>query len=538
MRFDSRPALFSLAVAVAFATTAAALAIGCRTKDGASSAKSANLATLRVYVFGGAAGAIEPCGCVKDMLGGIDHAAELVSSGKGAATESLVLAAGPMFFAEPRFAERDAMQARFKGEAMADSLGELGLSAWAPGVNDFAFGSAVFEELTARSKAKPLLANADSGLSRSELVARGAARIGLVGASLLADEKASPELPKTGPLEAAVVREAEALRARGANFLVLLLAAPRGEALRLVEKVPGFQLAILGKASDSGEKNDEPFPPELVGKTLVVQAPNHLQGAVVLDWFVRDGQFSFVDGSGIEARARLDGDHARKRELVARLERWSREGVAAAELGKAKAEIAAIDARLARGAPKAIPESDSYFLYDYVPVRETLGTHRPTLEKIDRYYQRVNEHNRESLRDRRPTPPEPGTAHYLGIDACSTCHVEEHAFWLTTSHAKAYATLSVAHKEFNLDCVGCHVTGYEKPGGSTVTFVEKLENVQCEVCHGPGSAHVDGGGDKSKISRRPSESLCAEACHHPPHVGADWSYAAALSKILGPGHGR
>lgn len=534
MRIDSRPVLLSLGLALA----ALSVGFGCRTKDGASPAKSATLPTLRVYVFGGAAGAIEPCGCVKDMLGGVDHAAELVARGRKSANDTLVVGAGPMFFAEPRFADRDATQARFKAEAMADALAELGLSAWAPGVNDFAFGRPVFDELAARSKAKPLLANVAERPLGSEIVARGPAKIGIVGVSSLVDEGPLVGLPKTSDLEGAVRSEVASLKARGANFLVLLVAAPRGEALRLVEKLPMFQLAVLGKASDGGEKNDEPFPPELVEKTLVVQAPNHLQGAVVLDWFVRDGAFSFVDGSGIEMRARLDGDQTRRRELVGRIERWEREGVAAAELGKAKAELMAIEARLARGAPKAIPESDSYFLYDYVPIRETLGSHRPTLERIERYYERVNEHNREAFRDKRPSPPEAGQSRYLGVQACSTCHAEEHAFWLTTSHAKAYATLSVAHKEFNLDCVGCHVTGYEKPGGSTVTFVEGLENVQCEVCHGPGSAHVEGGGDPTKITRRPSETLCAEGCHHPPHVGPDWAYADALPKILGPGHGR
>lgn len=535
MRLDSRVAAGCLGVTLAVAL---ALSVSCRTKDGASPGKTANVATLRLYVFGGAAGAIEPCGCVKDMLGGIDHAAELVALGRKASSESLVLGAGPMFFAEPSFASDEALQARFKAEAMADSLADLGLVAWAPGVNDFAFGREVFEDLVARSKARPLLANGVADALRSELLVRGALRIGVVGASALRDPNATPSVPETAGLEEPILREVEALRGRGANFFVLLLAAPRGEALRLVEKIPVFQLAVLGKASDSGEKNDEPFPPELVERTLVVQAPNHLQGAVVLDWFVRDGQLSFVDGSGIEVRARLDSDQTRRRELALRLERWRREGVASAELDKAKAELAAIDARLARGAPKAIPESGSYFLYDYVPVREGLGSHRPTLEKIERYYERVNSHNREAFRDKRPRPAPPGQPHFVGVDRCSTCHAEEHAFWLTTSHAKAYSTLSVAHKEFNLDCVGCHVTGYERPGGSTVTFVDGLQNVQCEVCHGPGSAHVEGGGDKSKILRKPEETLCADACHHPPHVGPEWSYAEALPKILGPGHGR
>mgnify|MGYP001550634994 FL=1 len=121
---------------------------------------------------------------------------------------------------------------------------------------------------------------------------------------------------------------------------------------------------------------------------------------------------------------------------------------------------------------------------------------------------------------------------------CSSCHQEERKFWETTKHSYAYETLSSDHKEFNLDCVSCHVTGYEKPGGSTVTHVEKFTDVQCETCHGPGSAHVANPGNLSLIRRTPDANLCASSCHHPPHVGADWNVAAAWPRIIGPGHGR
>ena len=38
----------------------------------------------------------------------------------------------------------------------------------------------------------------------------------------------------------------------------------------------------------------------------------------------------------------------------------------------------------------------------------------------------------------------------------------------STSHGRAYATLEQRNKQFNLSCVGCHVTGYDQPGGATV----------------------------------------------------------------------
>ena len=59
----------------------------------------------------------------------------------------------------------------------------------------------------------------------------------------------------------------------------------------------------------------------------------------------------------------------------------------------------------------------------------------------------------------------------MGSEACQSCHAEAYAWWKSTKHGRAYATLENVHKEFNLSCVGCHVTGYNQPGGSTVTHV-------------------------------------------------------------------
>src|SRR6187551_1282567 len=112
------------------------------------------------------------------------------------------------------------------------------------------------------------------------------------------------------------------------------------------------------------------------------------------------------------------------------------------------------------------------------------------------------------------------------------------AIWKRSPHANAYETLVKDHKQFNLDCVSCHVSGYEKPGGSTVTHVLGLTDVQCEVCHGPGSLHVANPADPALIQAAPPRSFCADTCHHPPHVKKGWSADEAWKLILGPGHGR
>lgn len=72
---------------------------------------------------------------------------------------------------------------------------------------------------------------------------------------------------------------------------------------------------------------------------------------------------------------------------------------------------------------------------------------------------------------------------YIGANKCKMCHKKDgtHTTWLETKHAKAFEALD-ADAQKNQECVGCHTTGTTAKG-------ELLEGVQCEACHGPGSAY-------------------------------------------------
>jgi hypothetical protein len=168
-------------------------------------------------------------------------------------------------------------------------------------------------------------------------------------------------------------------------------------------------------------------------------------------------------------------------------------------------------------------------------MRDSLGKDPAIEADLLAYYRAVDDHNRVTFADRVPPAAGPDPAAYVGIETCTSCHPGPREVWNKTTHAHAYATLSQQFKEFNLECVSCHVTGYEQPGGSTVTHVDKLRDVQCEVCHGPGSKHVANPVDKTRIVARPEPSRCLE-CHHSPHV-EDFDPVAKMKEILGPGHG-
>src|SRR5580658_8482394 len=102
-----------LGVSVALASAALAACQGCRTTTGGANGSAASASgsgggdgSLRIYLLSDVAGALEPCGCTKDQLGGLDHAAAWIrgqaaekDAAPGAAS-SLLVSAGPLFFME------------------------------------------------------------------------------------------------------------------------------------------------------------------------------------------------------------------------------------------------------------------------------------------------------------------------------------------------------------------------------------------------------------------------------------------------------
>jgi hypothetical protein len=124
----------------------------------------------------------------------------------------------------------------------------------------------------------------------------------------------------------------------------------------------------------------------------------------------------------------------------------------------------------------------------------------------------------EALRGREGAAPAKGQAGYVGGEQCEACHAEEAELWATTRHAQAYETLVTVNKQFDLSCVGCHVTGFREPGGAEVVENAKLQDIQCEQCHGPGSLHV--AEPQRRASRTRSAGRGGRRVQAVPHAGA------------------
>ncbi len=71
---------------------------------------------------------------------------------------------------------------------------------------------------------------------------------------------------------------------------------------------------------------------------------------------------------------------------------------------------------------------------------------------------------------------------FVGAEKCAkVCHKAQFTSWQETTHAKAWDVLSDEEKA-KPECVTCHMTG--KLADGTV-----LGGVECEACHGAGSAY-------------------------------------------------
>ena len=106
----------------------------------------------------------------------------------------------------------------------------------------------------------------------------------------------------------------------------------------------------------------------------------------------------------------------------------------------------------------------------------------------------------------------PGTVgdHYIGMSGCGQCHARQYAQWQTTAHARAWSTLVGQHKESTPECIRCHVTGYQRPGGfRNADDGIRLGGIQCEACHGMGTRHAKWAEDGAAPVTR---TLCA-GCH-------------------------
>jgi hypothetical protein len=470
-----------------------------------------------VIISGDVRGYLEPCGCSEHMLGGLDRAAGQVVLARKELGAALHVNAGDSFFAGPALDDAHAQQDQAKARAVAKAFAAMQTAAAAVGPRDLSRGA---PGLASAQAPFPLLDPAAAPAARVQVVEQGGVKLGLVSGA-----------------DAAQLAEAAAqARTGGAQFVIALVPetmkalVPQGAALAKA----GVDLAVAGHQAldvdgDDDRAIDAPLP--------LLAVRNRGRAVVRLDLHPLAGApAGFVAVTSDEAKTqelgRLDAeiDSLKKRAHLA-------EGPLKVAMDKKLVEKQGARDAFAAERP-APPAGRSWFSYRFVPLSDEKPSDPAVKALIEGYTVDVGQLNLAWAKEHgRDCPaPKKGQAAFVGTATCAGCHAEPADVWAKTGHAHAFASLVQKHKQYDLDCVRCHVIGVDAPGG--VCRVDKVagkENVGCESCHGAGSLHADNP-SVAIGTTEPAEATC-RGCHTPEN-STGFDYMSYLPRILGPGHGK
>lgn len=285
---------------------------------------------------------------------------------------------------------------------------------------------------------------------------------------------APPGLKLTDPVEAAKRTVPEARK--NADVVVVLAKASASEAARIAREAPGIDVIIAGNAETVAESFT---PPLLAGATLIAFTPFEARMLGELR-FYRNAQ----------------GKLSTKQRFIALDEILVPEDPAAKQV----VEAAASAESGARSNSKTLLEA-------WLASSRMRITHPPPGSD-------------SSKGESSPT--------FVAAGACSQCHVAQYLKWSNSPHAHATDPLPPRAYEFETSCLDCHATG-AKPASAAVTAVTaRLQGVQCEQCHGPGSEHVAKPG--KRYGRVADMRTACVGCHT-SETSRDFDLQAAWAKI-------
>ncbi len=459
----------------------------------------------RVILVTDLKGYLEPCGCTSRPLGGIDRLAAKVEQIKRDGVPTATVFAGPTFVGGEAPKGVDPELARSQLEMSSKTLtrvlkeyADVLLVApkderWAP--KEMLAPSYAFLPQQTAQQCQPPACHSWSG---PDLIFHGA--------KTSAPSSDSPGL--TFKLALGSRKDAANMaRSEQADFVIL-----------------------------AGVSSHPPEPPNAASGAPILNAGRQGQGLVQLDLYIR-GTGPFEDWSDWTLQVDRERKFDRIKELDARIVAWKKDpkvdpaNVAVQEkrLEQMKAELAAMQP------PQKVDGNAFVATYFEFPPEASKA---PKVSKIlEQHFKELNETNKKLYADLKPEPAPEGSPSYAGSASCASCHQEAFRWWRGHAHGRAYKTLVDVDKEYNLKCVGCHVTGYMKPGGSTVThnLGGKLVDVGCESCHGPGSLHNQKP-EAHTLNATTPESTCV-SCHNEEHSDK-FDYRIYTAMLRAPGHGQ
>lgn len=547
------------------------LAMACPRSNAGSTTAPTGGSSVNLVFTAGVRGWVEPCGCTTEPLGGVDRIkAELDRLRSTGPT--IFVDAGDFLFDHTTLPKAALCQEDARIALLLSSARASGLSVTALGPYDLTRGDEYRAKILKEHGITALAANVQGaqGVKARLLEDVGGTKVGLIGVTW-PEDMPLPDgdttttwqgLKLVSPRDA-VAKEAGALRQEGASVVIVLGQMARPALVKLLNAVPGIDLAILGH--DPGEA---PRPPEEVARgtwLLSSGAQGQYLGRVGLK-LAAGGQSCCLayDDQGQSAKAEVEGLKKRAASLRAQAKDFADRG----DKANADARNKKADAMEAEAAQKSAQSSTSpalqgsSFTFSALPLDSKVEKNVELNKRLLAYKGSLKELNLKCEEGIACEAAPKGQASYVGATACATCHQEAYDFWKKAiisdparveqykkmqnhpnpqgllGHARAWQTLVERNATGDRDCIACHAVGFEKPGGfCKVRDAEKWGNVSCESCHGPGSKHVESN-DPADIIGDVPEAQC-RTCHQVPHIisSESFKYEEKLRIILGPGHG-
>ena len=246
----------------------------------------------------------------------------------------------------------------------------------------------------------------------------------------------------------------------------------------------------------------------------------------------------FADATGLELRSKREELARRIDELHVKIAAWERDPrVAAGGPRRARRQSSrTLEAQRDALDTKPPPAKGSFFRYSGEgDARVALGKDPAIEADLLAYYKAVNDHNRVAFADRVPPPPRAGPGERTWASRCARPATRRRARSGTTRATRARTRPSRRSSRSSTSSASAATSpATSSPAGAPSRTWTKLQNVQCEVCHGPGSQHAANPADRTTHRREAAAVERASQCHHSPHV-EEFDPVAKMKECSAPG---
>lgn len=492
-----------------------------------------------IYFISGLKGYTEPCGCTLDIkLGGIDRIVGYFEDTAAFHPDRITIHVGDLLF-ENEVAKENQPAEEARVNLVVEALKKIKIGVSVPGPKDFALGTKFFTTTAEKAGVKIIAQNMSldgNALPSSTTLKMGEKSIGFVG---IAEEKLFKDIEN---LKLQPPSTKKALGEISTADVKVLLAS--GDEIFGRTYAEGFDFVVIGRPRETdqtdlvkGAWTLEPYDQgRYIGSLKVYNTDK--KGNFENANKVSKSALEKIEKQLLRVEKQIDELAGEKSDFLMNL-RKKQKGL---EAEKAKIKSAKLE----------ISETAPSFIWRSIPMKPTLRNHDEFEKKRTAYNKELKKLS--GMVDRSVVSVEKGKPEFVGSNQCIMCHVDAGEAWKATRHGDAFATLEKRDKEYDHKCVGCHVVGYEQPGGSVIgkfsydtkiahgdlsrEITKNLKNVGCETCHGPGSHHMlqpSMDGKPNSIDIQPKVDACMQ-CHVPEH-SPKFNFDKYIKKIVVPGHG-